>query len=191
MSTARHGTQGNTIKGLKNGTPEWWRCPKTLVTSPLWWQKYSNDNLRTETQLTAMFHCRKMIQQGLLQLLLQFHPCPQRNFTSGTNQGFQNAKLIYFRQNNELDRQYLHFSDATYIFLRMQKMALCNGFMSLPLWSNFRIWIRFLERWIIYISLIFKKTFKCKPTNSNYDISMFVLPCYTRGLSLSVCHTDY
>lgn len=168
-----------------------WRCPKTLVTSPLWWQKYSNDNLRTETQLTAMFHCRKMIQQGLLQLLLQFHPCPQRNFTSGTNQGFQNAKLIYFRQNNELDRQYLHFSDATYIFLRMQKMALCNGFMSLPLWSNFRIWIRFLERWIIYISLIFKKTFKCKPTNSNYDISMFVLPCYTRGLSLSVCHTDY
>lgn len=186
MSTARHGTHGNTIKGLKNGTPEWWRCPKTLVTSPLCWQKYLNDDLRTQTQLIVMFHCQKMTQQGLPQLLLQCHPYPQRNFTSGTNQGFQNAKLIYFQQNNELNIQYLHFNDTTYIFLWVQNIELDthDGLTSLSI----RLWIRFLERWIWLVS---RKKFKCKPTNSNNDISIFY--CHvTQGVCpFQISHSDY
>lgn len=35
MSTARHGTQGNTIKGLKNGTPDQVKVPKDFGYIPI------------------------------------------------------------------------------------------------------------------------------------------------------------
>ena len=63
--------------------------------------------------LTVTSRCQKMTRQGLLQLLLRFHPCPRRSFTSGTNQGFRNAKLIYFQQNNQPNKQHLDFRKGT------------------------------------------------------------------------------
>lgn len=71
---------------------------------------------------------------------------------------FSKCKTDLFSAKQWTRQTVLTFQWCNLYFLTDAKNGTLQWFYeSATLWSNFRIWIRFLERWIIYISLIFKK----------------------------------